>query len=136
MCFLFGTYFIILLQEDFIYCLYNNIIVLFLTVKFISNCGIVPAVLSMPNLRILRTKISQDLAFIWWLPGAMYDTCGFGYIIQTIYTSFTTLASTLTNIGVSIWWFGFSSHFPAVTSTVGIFPSRFFYKKVLQHIHK
>ena len=32
--------------------------------KFISVCGIVPAVLSRLNFSVFRTKVSQDLAFI------------------------------------------------------------------------
>ena len=64
MCFLFSTYYNILLQENFIHGLFKNSIVLFLAVKFISICGILPMVLCMPTISMLITKVSQDLVFI------------------------------------------------------------------------
>ena len=64
MCFSFSTYFIVLLWDDLIYCMINNSIFLFLTVKFIFSCGVITAVLSRLDFIILRTKFSQDLAFI------------------------------------------------------------------------
>ena len=73
-CFFHSTYFFIIMQQDFIHCNINNIIILFLPVKFISCYGILPAVLSRSRLVILRIKLSQDLAFILLLPGAMYAT--------------------------------------------------------------
>ena len=120
------TNFIIFLHEDFIHCMINNSIFIFLSVKFIYVCGIVPAVLNRPNFNILRTKVSQDLAFILWMPGAMYETCVFLYILWVIYISFPALASALDRLGVSILWGGLSSHFPDLTITVGIFPCMYF----------
>ena len=97
----------------------------FLSIKFISYFWIVPAVLSRRNCSILGTKVSQDLAFIWWIPGTIYETCGFGYILWIIYIPFSLIPSALIHLRVSIWRGGFSSYFPDVTSTVGTFPSRF-----------
>ena len=37
----------------------------------------VPAFLCRPISSILITKVSEGLAFVWWMPGAMYETCGF-----------------------------------------------------------
>ena len=136
MWFLFSTYFIIFLQDDLIHCMVNNRIFILLYVKFISVCGIVPTVLSRPTFSILRNKISQDPSFIWLMPGSTYETCGFGSILKMIYISFFALFGALTHFGVNIWWGNFSSYFPAVNRTVGIFPSRLFYKKVLLHICK
>ena len=82
-----------------------------------------PVVLSRPTLSILRTKVPQDRAFFWWMPGSMDETCGFGYIPRMIYISFSALDRTLTHLGVSIWRGGFSSQFTDVTRTVGICPS-------------
>ena len=126
MCFLFSTYYIILLQYDYILCMVNDIIFLLLTVKFPFVCGIVPTVLSRPNFSMLRNKVYQYLAFVWLIPGAMYDTYRFGYIIHMIYISFSALVLSLTHIVVSIWQCGFSSHFIAVNITVGVCPSRYF----------
>ena len=57
---------------------------------------------------------------------AMYETCGFVSILQIIYICFTVFSSSITRLIVNIWRGGFSSHFPDVTGTVGIWPSRFF----------
>ena len=73
---LLNTYFLILLQENFIHFTFNNSIILLLPIKFSPICGIVPAVFSSPTFSILRTKVSQDLAFIWWITGAMDETYG------------------------------------------------------------
>ena len=62
--FLFSTYFIIFLQEDFINYTLNNSIIPLLTVKFLPDCRIVPAVLSRPAFSVLRTKVSQDPALV------------------------------------------------------------------------
>ena len=99
---LFSTYFLFFLKEDFINCTVNNIIILLLPVKFISVCRIMPAVLSMTTFNTLRTKVSQDLKFLWWMNGAMDETCGFGAIFWMVYISFPELTSDLTHIGVSI----------------------------------
>ena len=133
---LFSTYFIIFLQEYSLCCLFNNSIVLLMSIKLPYVCRIFPAVLSRYTFRIIITKVSQDLAFIVWMPGDMYESCGFGFILRIIYISFPMIASTLTHIRVSIWQGWFSSHYHYVTSTVGIFPSMFFIKKVLLHLHK
>ena len=53
-----------------------------------------------------------------------------------IFLPFSALASDITCLGVNIWQGGLLSHFPAVTSMVGICPSRVFLKKILQHLHK
>ena len=98
MCFLFSTYFIIFLQEKWIHCFFNNSIVLFLPVKYISVLRIVSAVIIMPNFSILRDKVSQDLVFIWWIHSTMYGACGFGSILWIIYAYFTALSSDLTFI--------------------------------------
>ena len=45
-------------KKYFIICAVNKHIILFLPVKYLSVCGLVTAVLSMPNLIILRTKVS------------------------------------------------------------------------------
>ena len=63
-CFLRSIYFLILMKEYFIHYTINNIIIILLSVKFISWYGIVPAVLSRSDFNILRTKVSQELSFI------------------------------------------------------------------------
>ena len=108
----------------------NNIISPFLYIKFISSPSIVPAVLGRPDFIIIRTKVSQDLTFIWWIPGAMDVKSVFGYIFRMIYIPFYDLARALTYPRVSIWRGESSSHYPDVTSTVGIFPSRFFLRRL------
>ena len=60
-CFLLGTYFLVLLQEDFINCAVNNIVILLLPVKFISVYGIVPAVLVGLILAYLEPKYPRTL---------------------------------------------------------------------------
>ena len=67
--------------------IFNNSIVLFMPVNFIYVFGIMPAVLSRPNFSILRTKVSQDPAFVWWIPRAMYETCGFWLTLRVVYIS-------------------------------------------------
>ena len=52
------------LQDYFIPCVFKTIIVLLLPFKFISICVMLPMVLSRPTFSILRTKVSQDIAFI------------------------------------------------------------------------
>ena len=72
--------------------IFNNSIVLFMPVNFIYVFGIMPAVLSRPNFIILRTKVSQDLAFVWWMTRAMYETYGFRSILRMIYISLPALS--------------------------------------------
>ena len=60
MCSLLSTYFLIFLQEYFINCTVNDIIFLLLPVKFISVCGIVPAVFSRPTLMYGNDKNSTS----------------------------------------------------------------------------
>ena len=107
-----------------------------LTISLFSCCqlkkygrSIMPVFLSRPDFRILRTKVPQHLAFICWMPGSMNETSLSEYISFIVYITFSSLANTLTNIGVSIWQCGFSSHFPAVARTVGICPSRFLIRR-------
>ena len=107
----------------------NSIPFLLLTVKYLFGCGVMTTVLIRPNFRILRTKVSQDLLLIRWIPAATYETNGLGSIIWMIYIPFFARASALTHLGVRMLWDGFSSHFPAVTSTVGIFPSKFLIRR-------
>ena len=109
--------------EDFIHCMILNIIVFFLSVKFLFSCSIGLAVLSRPAFRILRTKVPQDSSFIWWTTGSMDETCGFGATLRMIYIHFSALASVLTPTEISIWQGGLSCHFLTVNSTVDICPS-------------
>ena len=64
MCSLLSTYFLVFLQDYFIHFTVKNKIILFLPVKFIPWLWIVPAVIRRPTISILRTEISQDLAFV------------------------------------------------------------------------
>ena len=57
MCFSFSTYFIIFLQDDIIYYMINNSIVILLSVKFIFRCRLMPAVLSRPAFIILMYNV-------------------------------------------------------------------------------
>ena len=93
-----GNYFFIFLQENFIHCTVNNRIFLLMPVKFISWHGIIPAVLSGTCFNILRTKFSQDLAFILRMTGDIYETCGFVITLWVIYISFPALSSALTHL--------------------------------------
>ena len=124
--FILVTYFIISFKEYSIHCVVNNSIVLLLPVKFPSVLGVVPAVLGKPTFSILITKFSLDLAFFWWIHGDKYETYGLWSILWIIYKNISVLASALTRLGVIILQFGLSSHFPYVTSMVGIHLSRFF----------
>ena len=129
MCFSFSTNFINFLQDDIMHCMINNSIVLFLSVKYPFSCGVIPVVCSRPDFRILSTKVSQHLALISWIPGAMDNTSLFGSILRMIYIPFPVLYSSLIHLRVSILWGSLCSHFPAVTSTVVILPSRFFIRR-------
>ena len=125
MFFLFMTYFIFFLKKDFIHCMANNSIFLFLPFKFISICRIVSVVLSRNSVRKIRTKVSQDLTLIWIIPVAMYEICVFVSILHIIYIPFSVLASAISHLGVCIWRGGLSSHFTDFTRTVNIWPSMF-----------
>ena len=109
MCFLLSTYFLVFLQEDFINCTVKNSFIFLLTVKCHLVFDIVPMVLSRPTFSIIRTKVSQDLAFIWWITGFIYETCGFGLTLKLVYIYISALASPITHIRVIIWWGRFSS---------------------------
>ena len=124
MCFSLRTYFIIFQQDNLFHCIISNTNVILLSVKLTSSHGIIYAVLSRPDFRKLRSIVSQDISSIWWIPRAMDDASVFGSIIWMIYTTFPTISRALTHLGVSILRGGFSSHFPDVTNTVGICPSR------------
>ena len=107
----------------------NNRIGLLLTFNLSFVWVIVPMVLSGNSFRIFKTKVFQDLASIWWIPGDTDETSVFVYILRTIYIPFSAPDSALTHLGVSIWRGAFSSHFPAVTSMVGICPSSLFIRR-------
>ena len=124
MCFLLRTYFSIFLQDDFIRCNVNSRTIIFLPVKFLSLYGMVTVVLGRSTFKILRTKVSQDLEFFWWIPGAIYET-GFGITLRVVYIYFSGLERALTHLGLSIWWGKFSSLLTTVTST--FFIGSFYY---------
>ena len=86
---------------------------------------LLPAVFSMPTFSGLSNKVSQDLTFIWWMSRAMDKTSEFQSILWMIYITFSELASTLTHLWVISSWGRFSSHFPAETKSVSIYPSGF-----------
>ena len=136
MCWLFGTYSIYFLQDEFILFMINNIIILLLNGTICVSCGVITAVLGRSASRILWTKVFQDLGFFWWIPRAMDDTSMFLSILCMIYIPFFVLGSVLTHLVVSICQGELSSHFTFVTRMVGILLSRFFNKKVLQQLHK
>ena len=56
MCSLLSTYLLVFLGEVFIHFSVNNRIILFPSVKFISWCGIIPAVLSRYTFNVLRNQ--------------------------------------------------------------------------------
>ena len=80
------------------------------------------------NFSILITKVPQDLTFIRRMSGAMNET-GFQFSLRAIYILFSELARALTSNRVSLSIGGLPSLIPAVTSTVGIFPGRFFTRR-------
>ena len=90
---LLSTYFLVLLQEYFINCTVNDIIILLLSVKFPPVYDIVPVELSSPIFIILKTNVYKDLAFIWWMTGAMDEMCGFLTYFRLVYISFHALDS-------------------------------------------
>ena len=126
--FLLITYVLILMHQDFIQCTVKKINITLLPVKFPSWYGIASTVLSGSTFNILWTKISQDLAFIWWMPGAMNDT-DFWLYLWLVYIYISVLARALTLLGVGMWWGGFSCFLHDETSTGGIRPSRFFIRR-------
>ena len=103
------TYFLVFLQEDFIHWNVNNSIIILLPVKYIYVCGIVLVVLIRNDFSILITKVSQGLAFIWWMIRDMDETSGFGLTLRIVYISFPALARDLNCLGGIIWWGGLSS---------------------------
>ena len=117
------------LQDYLIHCMIKNIIVLLMSIKNISSCGIMSTVLSMTAFRIPRIKSFQEQASIWLISRAMDDTSVFGSILRMIYIPSSALVSSLTRLGLSIWRGVLSSHFYAVARTVDIFPSRFFMRR-------
>ena len=102
-----------------------------LTMALFSICmlfflyGVITMVLSRLNFRLLRNKVSQDLTSIIWMSGAVNETY-FRFALWAIYILFLALSGALSCSGASIRQGGFSYLIPAVTSTVGIFPGRFF----------
>ena len=90
--------------------------------------GTIPVVLSRPTFSVISKKLSQDLTFIRRMPGAVNEK-GFRFSRWAIYISFSALSSTLTCRWVSLRRGGFYSIFPAVTSTVGIFPVGFLIRR-------
>ena len=71
--------------------IFRNIIFLLMSVNFFLSCRLMPAVISRPDFRIFRNKVSQDLIFIWWISRSMDETSLFGSILQMIYISFSAL---------------------------------------------
>ena len=77
------------MQENLTNWNINNIIIILLSVKFIYWYVIVPVVLSRPNFSILRIKVSQDLAFIWWIPrGHVWDMWVWYYPTSILHISY------------------------------------------------
>ena len=87
--------------------------------------GMITMVLSTITFSLLITKVSQDLAFIRRIPGAVNETA-FWFACWVIYISFLELVSALTHRGVSLWQGVFSSIIPYFTIVVGIFLGRDF----------
>ena len=141
-CFLCSTHFLILIQQDFIHCSIDNIMIILLSIKLISCYGIMPTVLLRSSISIIITKVSQDLTFIRWIPGAMYET-GFWLTLWMAYITFYALTSALTYRRVSMWRGWLFYIFNDVTSTGGICHSRFFirrfyynFKDISRNIHE
>ena len=104
----------------------DDSIFLFLYSKTFLGFSILPVVFSRPYFSVLSTKVSQDLTCLWLMSRTMDETSKFWSIPEMIYITFSVLFSAITHLVVSSWWGGLSSHFPAETSMVGIYPSRFF----------
>ena len=80
-----GTYF--LCYYNFIHCIVNDSVVLFLPVKYIPGYGAVPVVLSRNTLSVLTSKVPQDLTFLWIISRAVDET-GFWFSCRDIYITF------------------------------------------------
>ena len=61
----------LLLQDNHINCMLDNSIYLLLSFKYYLGCRLLTAVFSRPDFRVLCTKVSQDLVFIWSMSRAM-----------------------------------------------------------------
>ena len=118
------------MKDDIIQLIMNNSIVLLIYTNFFLSCRLIPTVLSGTDIRILRTEVSQYLTFTWWMSSAMDETSEFGYVLRIVYIPFPALYNALANIWVSSSRGILSSIFPDDTSTVGIFPSMFFIRRL------
>ena len=74
LCFYPNLHFIIFLKNYPINWNINNSIIIFLPIKFLYIGSLVTAFLSRTIFSIIRTKVSQDFAFMWWIPGANYPS--------------------------------------------------------------
>ena len=96
------------------------------------NCfpgyGAAPVVRIRPTISVLSSKVSQDLTFFLRMSRAVDET-GFWFYRRDLYMLFYALAGALTLLRASPWWGNFSSLLPDVTSTVGVWPSRFFIRR-------
>ena len=130
-------------------CMLEYSTVVFLYSKAFLVCRFLPVVFSRPAISALSNKVSHDLTFIWWMSRAMDNTSEFWSFLRIIYIPFSALSRALTHLVVGIWRGGLSFHFPAETSTVGIFPSiffirifyntlinRFFYFRAFKHVYR
>ena len=70
-------------------------------------------ILQIPYIHMMNLHGHGRDSLVWLLP--LYDL-----------NNFSVLAWTITHLRVSSWQGGLSYHFPAVTRTVYIYPSRFF----------
>ena len=121
---------LVILEDDLINCMLYDSIVIFLYTIFVISCTLLSVVLSRPAFRVLRTEVSQYLTFVWLTSKAMDETSEFGYILRIIYIPLPALYNALANIWVSSSRGILSSIFPDDTSTVGIFPSMFFIRRL------
>ena len=126
MCFIFHNKCFIILQDDFTDCMLDYSVFILLSSNMFLSCRLLHAILSRTDFIILSTKVSQDLILIWWMSRAMDKKRYFWSIIRMIYIPFYALARALTHIRVCNWQGNLYYHLRNVTSTVGIFPSRFF----------
>ena len=110
---------------EFIHCIVNDGVVFLLSVNFFPGYRAVLVVLSRSTISVLSSKVPQDLTFFQRISGA-FDETGFGFSRRDIYIPFSALSSSLALLGDIPWQGGFSYLFPAVTITVGVFPSMFF----------
>ena len=84
MWFSFSTYFLILMQYNFIHCMINNNIVLFLSVNILFSCRLMTTILIRPDFIKPRTEVSQELTLIWWMHRATDNTSLIGTIFLII----------------------------------------------------